>query len=116
MYGTSIQIWTQTKRKNAPKDQINSEFKLTLKSKQKTNESRKVLQRFVDNFGITYKTKLRDPENKMTQTHHMNRTEIQARLKYPKIKIATQFTIESYTKLKIRCSWTNWTISTDWNA
>jgi len=50
------------------------------------------------------KTKLRDPENKMTQTHHMNRTEIQARLKYPKIKIATQFTIESYTKLKIRCS------------
>ena len=36
----------------------------------------------------------------MTQTHHMNQIEIQARLKYPKIKTATQFTMESYTKLK----------------
>jgi len=43
----------------------------------------------------------------MTQTHHMNQIEIQARLKYPKIKTATQFTMESYTKLQIRCSRTN---------
>ena len=49
-------------------------------------------------------TKLIDPENKMTQKHHMNQIEIQARLKYPKIKTTTQFTIESYTKLQIRCS------------
>jgi len=52
-------------------------------------------------------TKLIDSENKMTQTHHMNQLEIQARLKYPKIKTATQFTKECYTKLKIRCSSTN---------
>jgi len=36
----------------------------------------------------------------MTQTHHMNQIEIQARLKYPKIKTATQFTIDSYTKIE----------------
>jgi len=39
----------------------------TLKSKQETNESRKVLQRFVDILGITWlETKHIDPENKMT--------------------------------------------------
>jgi len=54
LYGSSIQIWTQTKKKNAPKDQIKTEFRLTLKSKQETNESRKVLLRFVDKFGITW--------------------------------------------------------------
>jgi len=52
-------------------------------------------------------TKLIDPENKMTQTHHMNQIEIQARLKYPKIKPAKQFRIESYTKLQRRCLSTN---------
>ena len=44
-------------------------------------------------------TKLIDSENKMTQTHHMNQIEIQARLKCPKTKTATKFTMEFYTKI-----------------
>jgi len=28
LYGSNLQIWTQPKRKNAPKDQIKSDFNL----------------------------------------------------------------------------------------
>jgi len=98
--GSSTQIWTQTKKKNAPKDQNKTEFRLSTqtKNKKQINQKKsttKICWQFLESHNLT---KLIDSENKVTQTHHMNQLEIQARLKYPKIKKTTTNSLKNPTK------------------
>ena len=80
LYGSNIQIWTQTKKKNAPKDQQTQNYKSRLKSNQETKIINKITTTWIwwqIRRNMTWQNTIGFKNQNDSNEHNMNQLKLQ---------------------------------------